>query len=151
MRFVLNLAPPAPVAPAALAACDPLVLNEHEARALGIGSSLGDEASAAEWAQAASAAVGTTARSIVVTLGAAGAVVASVDGTAEAPAPRVRAVDSTGAGDGFTGTLAAFLAEGRPLVEAVRIAVAAASLAVQAPGTVDSYAPRDAVLAAARR
>lgn len=150
VRFVLNLAPPAPVAPAALAACDPLVLNEHEARALGIGSSLGDEASAAEWAQAASAAVGTTARSIVVTLGAAGAVVASADGTAEAPAPRVRAVDSTGAGDGFTGTLAAFLAEGRPLVEAVRIAVAAASLAVLAPGTVDSYAPRDAVLAAAR-
>ena len=65
------------------------------------------------------------------------------------PAPSVDAVDTTGAGDGFTGTLAAFLAEGRPLAEAVRIAVAAGSLAVQARGTVDSYAPRAAVLAAA--
>ena len=93
--------------------------------------------------------MGGLARSIVITLGAAGAVAASADGTWAVPAPRVVAVDSTGAGDGFTGTLAAFLAQGRPLDEAVRIAVAAGSLAVQARGTVDSYAPRDAVLAAA--
>ena len=59
------------------------------------------------------------------------------------------AVDTTGAGDGFTGTLAAFLAEGRSLEEALRIAVAAGALAVQARGTVDSYAPRAAVLRAA--
>jgi ribokinase len=61
----------------------------------------------------------------------------------------VTAIDTTGAGDAFTGTLAAFLAEGRPLDEALRIAVSAGALAVQARGTVDSYAPRDAVLAAA--
>ena len=71
--------------------------------------------------------VGSLARSIVITLGAAGAVAASADGAWAVPAPRVDAVDSTGAGDGFTGTLAAFLAEGRPLDEALRIAVAAGS------------------------
>ena len=56
-------------------------------------------------------------------------------------------VDTTGAGDCFTGTLAAFLAEGRSLAEATGLAAAAGALSVQARGTVGSYAPRAAVLA----
>lgn len=148
VRFVLNLAPPAPVAAATLASSDPLVLNEHEARAVGIGTDAAD-ASLEAWRDAAASAVGRIARSIVVTLGGAGAVAASADGSWTAPAPAVDAVDTTGAGDGFTGALAAFLAEGRPLEEALRIAVAAGALAVQARGTVDSYASRAAVLRAA--
>ncbi|MCD2441166.1 ribokinase [Agromyces sp. SYSU K20354] len=149
VQFVLNLAPPVPVSSSTLAACDPLVVNEHEARAVGIGADAPAEASLDTWSSLAADAVGRLARSVVITLGAAGAVAASADGTWAVPAPKVEAVDSTGAGDGFTGTLAAFLAEGRTLDEAVRIAVAAGSLAVQARGTVDSYAPRAAVLAAA--
>ena len=148
VQFVLNLAPPAPVAAATLASSDPLVLNEHEARAVGIGTDAAD-ASLDVWRDAAASAVGRIARSIVVTLGAAGAVAASADGSWNAPAPAVDAVDTTGAGDGFTGALAAFLAEGRPLEEALRIAVAAGALAVQARGTVDSYASRADVLRAA--
>ncbi|GAA1798031.1 ribokinase [Agromyces neolithicus] len=148
-RFVLNLAPPVALSPATLAVCDPLVVNEHEARAVGIGADVPAGASLETWSPLAADAAGRLARSIVITLGAAGAVAASADGTYAVPAPRVDAVDSTGAGDGFTGTLAAYLAEGRTLDEAVRIAVAAGSLAVQARGTVDSYAPRAAVLAAA--
>ena len=147
--LVLNLAPPVPVAPSALATCDPLVVNEHEARAAGIGAALPDDATPEAWQDAASAAVGTVARSVVVTLGAAGAVAASVEGSWTARAPRVEAIDTTGAGDASTGTLAAMLAEGRPLREALGIAVAAGALAVQARGTVDSYAPRRRVLAAA--
>lgn len=73
--------------------------------------------------------------------------VATIDRLA---APRVTAVDTTGAGDAFTGMLAALLAEGRPLDQALRLAVTAGALAVQARGTVGSYAPRHAVLAAAR-
>ena len=38
MRFVLNLAPPAAVGAATLRSADPLVVNEHEARAVGIGT-----------------------------------------------------------------------------------------------------------------
>jgi ribokinase len=149
VRFVLNLAPPAPVGTAALVTCDPLVVNEHEARAVGIGTDAPAGATLDEWRAIAASVAGVVARSVVVTLGAAGAVAASADGSWTAAAPRVTAVDTTGAGDGFTGTLAAFLAEGRPLEEALRIAVAAGALAVQARGTVDSYAPRAAVLAAA--
>lgn len=148
VRFVLNLAPPAHVSAATIAAADPLVVNEHEARAVGIGTDA-PAATLDEWRELAASVVGRIARSVVVTLGAAGAVAASAEGSWSAEAPRVTAVDTTGAGDGFTGTLAAFLAEGRPLEEALRIAVAAGALAVQARGTVDSYAPREAVLRAA--
>ena len=145
-RFVLNLAPPAAVSAATVAAADPLVVNEHEARAVGIDP----DASAStpeEWRELAASAVGRIARSIVVTLGSAGAVAASGQGSWAVPAPRVTTVDTTGAGDGFTGALVAFLAEGRPLEEALRIAVAAGALAVQKRGTVDSYASRDTILA----
>ncbi|UOE43133.1 ribokinase [Agromyces larvae] len=151
-RFVLNLAPPVEVSPDTLAAADPLVVNEHEARAVGIEP--GDAIDG--WLAAASAAVERgLAQSVVVTLGAAGAVAAErsdADGRVTAwtqPAPEVTPVDTTGAGDGFTGTLAAALAAGHPLVDAVRLATAAGALAVQQRGTVDSYADRDAVVAAA--
>ena len=49
--------------------------------------------------------------------------------TWEVPAERVATVDSTGAGDAFNGALAAAIAEGRPLAEAVHRAVAAGALA----------------------
>lgn len=49
--------------------------------------------------------------------------------TWEVPADRVATIDSTGGGDAFCGALAASLAEGRPLAESVRRAVAAAALA----------------------
>ena len=47
----------------------------------------------------------------------------------EVPADEVATVDSTGAGDAFCGALAAALAEGRPLAEAVKRAVAGSALA----------------------
>jgi ribokinase len=52
----------------------------------------------------------------------------------EVPAATVAAVDSTGAGDAFCGALAAALAEGRPLAEAVNRAVSAAGLATTRVG-----------------
>jgi ribokinase len=148
VRFVLNLAPPVAVSAATLAVADPLVVNEHEARAVGIGTDAADP-SLDEWRELAASAIDVVSRSVVVTLGASGAVAASAEGSWAVEAPRVAAVDTTGAGDAFTGTLAAFLAEGQSLEGALRIAVAAGALAVQARGTVDSYATREAVLRAA--
>ncbi|PPK92315.1 ribokinase [Kineococcus xinjiangensis] len=128
-RVVLNAAPSAPVADEVLALCDPLVVNEHELRDL-----TGEEDPRRGLADLA--ARGT--RSVVVTLGAAGAL--WWDGaTGSCPAPRVEAVDSTGAGDALVGALAARLAAGAPLAEAVPWAVAAASLSVGRVGTHDSY------------
>jgi ribokinase len=78
---------------------------------------------------------GRRGRAIVVTLGAAGALVVPAGGPAVAiPAPAVTAVDTTGAGDTFNGALAAGLVAGRALPDAVRRAVAAAAFSTTRPG-----------------
>jgi ribokinase len=82
----------------------------------------------------AEAAARLQARAVVVTLGAEGALVVE-DGRAEAiAAPRVEAVDTTGAGDAFCGALAEALARGAALVEAARWAVRVAAVSVTRPG-----------------
>ncbi|HEY5833307.1 ribokinase [Streptomyces sp.] len=74
-------------------------------------------------------------RSAVVTLGAAGAVVVESGGrTTGIPAVRVEVVDTTGAGDAFTGALAWRLAEGDDVVTAARWAVRAGAAAVTERG-----------------
>ncbi|MDQ6714710.1 MAG: carbohydrate kinase family protein, partial [Actinomycetota bacterium] len=93
---------------------------------------LGPDVSADQALEAAQA-LGST--STVLTCGREGALVAA-DGTRyRVPAPAApRVVDQTGAGDCLTGTLAARLALGDSLVDAVRLAVAAAALSVQGQG-----------------
>jgi 2-dehydro-3-deoxygluconokinase len=84
---------------------------------------------------AAAAALSLGSRAVVLTCGPAGAVIATGDEVREVPAPAAPVVvDQTGAGDCLTGTLAARLAAGDPLDEAVRLAVAAASLSVGGQG-----------------
>ncbi len=51
----------------------------------------------------------------------------------------MRAVDTTGAGDAFVGSLAYFLAAGRTLTSAVERANRIAAVSVQAPGTQSSF------------
>ena len=88
-------------------------------------------------------------RGAVVTAGAAGAVW-SVSGRAPVvvPAHVVRVVDTTGAGDSFTGALAAALAQGMDMEPALRRASVAGGLACTVAGAVPSLARLDAILAA---
>ena len=69
-------------------------------------------------------------KAVIVTLGEKGARVWTEDDAVTIPAPRVRSVDSTGAGDAFNGALAVALSEGEPLTSAVRFANYAGALAV---------------------
>jgi ribokinase len=134
-RAVLNLAPYMPLPKDALAVCDPLVVNESEASAL-VGWEVRDAASAR---RAAEQILGLTP-SVVVTIGAEGAYWADADSAGHVPAPIVpEVVDTAGAGDAFVGALAAVLAAGRPLAEAVAVGVQAGSFAVQSPGAQSSY------------
>jgi ribokinase len=74
-------------------------------------------------------------KAVVVTLGADGALLVPSDGPAvHVPGHKVSAVDATGAGDTFSGALAAGLADGRPIEEAVRRATVAAALSTTVPG-----------------
>jgi ribokinase len=70
----------------------------------------------------------------VVTLGAHGAILVSGDESCDVTAPPTEAVDTTGAGDAFSGALAAALAQGCELPAAVRRAVVAGSCSVSARG-----------------
>jgi ribokinase len=71
----------------------------------------------------------------IVTLGARGSFVAAPDGTAYAvPAVRVRAVDTTAAGDAFNAGLAVALVRGDALATAVRYASAVAAISVTRVG-----------------
>ncbi|GIG86329.1 ribokinase [Plantactinospora endophytica] len=113
-RVVLNAAPAQPVPAELLDAVDLLVVNEAEARAI---TGRGREDPAALLAVVPRA---------VLTLGRHGAWYGDRDGTAvHVPAVKVDLVDSTGAGDAFTGALAVAWGEGREPVDAVRWASAA--------------------------
>jgi ribokinase len=70
-----------------------------------------------------------TGRTLIVTLGADGVLAAAPGETLAVPALKVKPVDTVGAGDTFCGYLAASLASGLPLEQALRRATAAASLA----------------------
>jgi len=83
---------------------------------------------------AASKLLTTGVKTVVVTLGAKGALYCTPDRTVDIPAYPVEAVDTTAAGDAYTGALATALAEEKSLVESLKFAAAAAALAVTKAG-----------------
>lgn len=129
-RIVVNPSPVAPLDPSLLTLADPLVVNEHEAAQL-------PGPATAEPGRMAQRLLALGARSVVITLGAAGACLADRTGSWQLPAPTVEPVDTTGAGDAFTGTLAAELARHAPLPAAAAIAIQAASAATRWHGAQD--------------
>jgi ribokinase len=117
---ILNPAPPDGLDAATARMADVLTPNQAELSRMG-GSRERTAALARLMAEDAT-------RWLAVTLGAAGALLVGPGGDERRfPAPRVEAVDTTGAGDAFNGALAALLAQGRGMPEAVPEAIAAAS------------------------
>ncbi|MER8028410.1 ribokinase [Streptomyces bauhiniae] len=133
-RFVLNPSPPRPLPAGVLAACDPLVVNEHEARVLLGDGETGDDP--ADWARRLLA---LGPRSVVVTLGAKGALVCDASGVRAVPSVAVAAVDTTGAGDAFTAALAWRLGAGEDLPVAAAYAARVGAAAVTRRGAQESY------------
>ncbi|MDQ1545180.1 MAG: ribokinase [Actinomycetota bacterium] len=127
-RLVLNASPSGPLPAGALKLADPLIVNEVEARAV-----LGfDESHMADHATLARS-LAAQSKSVVLTAGAKGAFVAQGSKVTKIPAHVVKAVDTTGAGDEFAGTLAAGIARGDGLIGAASHANAAASQVIQIP------------------
>lgn len=75
------------------------------------------------------------AANVIVKMGRHGAYVSGADGIRKmVPAFRVKAVDTTAAGDAFNGAFAVALMQGLPLEQAVRFAAAAGALSATRPG-----------------
>ena len=129
-RTVVNLAPTTQVPRELLEKLDPLVVNEHEAAFLLEKKVEGVEGTLS----AAPELLALGPKSVVITLGPDGAVFSDGGSTKHVPSPEVEVVDTTGAGDAFVGALAAKLARGDPLEDAVAYAVRAGAAAVTKEG-----------------
>ena len=134
---ILNPAPYQEISAELLALCDWIIPNETEFREL-------------HGALPTSDSVLQTFRpgkNSIVTLGSQGAVYISADGQlTKVGAPKVTAVDTTGAGDAFVGTFAYSLASGKDPVTAMTLGIKVASLSVTKKGAQSSY-PHQAEIA----
>lgn len=138
VEVILNPAPACALPDSLLRDVSMLTPNETEATLLS-GLTVNDPASAARAAQIL---LHRGVRTVIVTLGARGALVATSEGSRMIPGFQVKAVDTTAAGDVFSGALAVRLAEGGTLFEAVRFAHAAAALSVTRHGAQPSIPVR---------
>lgn len=120
VTVVVNPAPARDLPDRLVSACDVLVPNQHEVELLGGADGLLDRGAAA----------------VVVTLGDAGADLITVGGRERIDPFPVDPVDTTGAGDAFCGALAARIAAGAELRDAVTWAAAAGALATTVHGAV---------------
>ena len=130
---ILNPAPAMQFAPELLDLVDILILNETELGFL-TGVELHDSDEPARFAEAARRLPENPNRMICVTLGKRGVLALIESLPLLVPGHAVKAVDTTGAGDCFVGALAAQLAQGRPIRDALNYANTAASICVQRMG-----------------
>lgn len=112
------------------ASIDYLIPNESEASALS-----GLSVDSLETAQAAATRlIALGAGKVIITLGAQGSLFADGQRFEHFPAPAVKAVDTTAAGDTFVGGFAAALAAGKDEAQAIRFGQVAAALSVTRAG-----------------
>lgn len=138
---VLNPAPVQPVPGGLLKKVAVFVPNELEAAILS-----GVEIQSLEGAQRAAAVfLELGAANVIITLGEKGAFVANHERQVHIPPVAVDVVDTTGAGDAFSGALATALAEGMGIIPAAEFAAAAAALSVTKVGTAPAMPYRDEV------
>lgn len=148
---LLNLSPYEPVAEELAALADILLVNAHEASQFLGGEQIpAPDAADHEWEPVLASFAARGLQRAVITLGAEGSIV--LDGLAKADsrilriAPtKVSAIDTTGAGDAFTGALAARLAAGDTLGVAAAFASVSAALATTCKGTQAAYPDEGAV------
>ena len=136
--MLLNLAPAQPLEKELLKHLAILVVNESEAGTLVDRPVKGME----QAQQAAEELAAFTDGGVIVSLGENGSYLVTDDLRQIVPAFKVKAIDTTGAGDVYCGSLASALVEGMPPLEAVRFASAAAAISVTRLGAQPSIPSR---------
>lgn len=134
IKVILNPAPAAPLAKELLRSIDILTPNETEAALIA-----GIPVNNVEDARKAAMLIREKGvNTVIITLGAKGALVCESNHCTLVEAKKVRSVDTTAAGDVFNGALAVALSEGKDLATATRFACDAASVSVTRPGAQSS-------------
>jgi len=128
--FILNPAPARKLPVELLKLVDVLTPNETEAQILS-GVAVNDETTAKAAAQKL---LETGVGTVILTMGIQGYLLAGRGGVEFVGAHKVKAVDTTAAGDAFTGGLAFALANGQPIADAARFANYVAALSVTRMG-----------------
>ena len=127
---ILNPAPYQEISPELLELCDWIIPNETEFRELSGQLPTSDELLKSF----------RPGKNSIVTLGSQGAVYISADGQlTKISAPKVTAVDTTGAGDAIVGAFAYSLASGSDPVSAMTLGIKVASFSVTRKGAQSSY------------
>jgi ribokinase len=132
--FLLNPAPARALPKSLLGRVHTLIPNEHEAAIL-----TGER----NPERAGEKLLKAGCQNVVITLGAKGALLVSASGIRRFAPSKVRAVDTVGAGDCFTGWLATGIAESLTMEQAVERAVRAAGIAITRPGAQDAMPRRE--------
>ena len=135
--FVLNPAPSRTLPKRVYESLSVIVVNEHEARDL---SGQADLPAAVRGLHALGA------KNVVVTLGPRGVMFSEGKEVQSIEAPKVHALDSTGAGDCFVGWLGVGIAEGLPLAATIERACKAASVKVTRTGAQDGMPYRHEIV-----
>jgi ribokinase len=141
VKFVLNPAPAQKLAPALLSLVTVLTPNEIEAQIL-TGITVVDPESASA---AADRLLEAGVESAIITMGAKGFLLAEASRREHIAAEKVNVVDTTAAGDAFTGSLAVGVAQGHSLYDSAVLANRAAALSVTRMGAQPSMPTMDEV------
>ena len=140
-RTVLNPAPGAALSPQLLKSLYLITPNETEAEII-TGIRIHNAETEAEAARSIRA---MGVQNVIITLGSRGAYICNDRFDEAVPAQKVRAVDTTAAGDVFNGALVVALSEGKSLEEAVRFASRASAISVTRMGAQSSIPYRSEV------
>ena len=139
--LILNPAPGAELSDNIIKKCTYLTPNENE---IGLITKMPYD-TIDSIKSAAKSLIDKGAQNVLVTLGDKGAYLKNKDEDIIIPTMKVKAVDTTGAGDCFNGVFAMYLALGKSVIEAIKYANVASSISVTRPGTVPSLPYKEEV------
>ncbi len=130
IKTIMNPAPMNPVPEELFSRIWLITPNQTEAEQLtGVHVESEDDA-----ARAAEVLFAKGVKNVIVTMGSKGSLVCTQEGREFVPSRKVKAIDTTGAGDVYNGALVAALSQGKSLIEAARVATLASSIAVTRMG-----------------
>ena len=140
-KFILNPAPARTFTDETLSACYAITPNETELGVIVGRRLITDD----DYVSAAKQLLHKGVQNVVVTLGSRGSLLVNAEQTTVVNALEVKAVDTVGAGDSFTGSLAAFTDEGKDILSSMKLSTVVSGLQVQKHGAIPSMPYRSEV------